>query len=90
MRDEDDDTDPFGNGIHGKDSEDPFEAVRDARARLQAASALRNLPATPSRNIVGLSDGWMAGTSTEDVKARQSELMARQEAIKAQFGTQTE
>ena len=32
----------------------------------------------------------MAGTSTEDVKARQSELMARQEAIKAQFGVQTE
>ena len=90
VRDEDEDTDPFGNGIHGKDHEDPFEAVRDARARLQATSALRNLPAEPSRNIVGWSDGWMAGTSTEDVKARQSELMARQEAIKAQFGTQTE
>jgi len=92
VRDEDDDAydpdvDPFGSGLRARDAEDPIQAVRDARIEVRANRALR---AAKERNRVGWSDGWMAGTSTADVRARQHELMAAQEAIKRQFGEQTE
>lgn len=94
VRDEDDDAsydpdvDPFGSGVRARDAEDPIQAIRDARIEVRANQALRE--AARNRNRVGWSDGWMAGTSTADVRARQRELMAAQEAIKRQFGEQTE
>ena len=86
-----DDVDPFGSGVRARDAEDPIQAVRDARIEVRANRALRAAAArTGDKNRVGWSDGWMAGTSTADVRARQHELMAAQEAIKRQFGSQTE
>ena len=98
VREEDDDddaydpdVDPFGSGVRARDAEDPIQAVRDARIEVRANRALRAAAArTGDKNRVGWSDGWMAGTSTADVRARQHELMAAQEAIKRQFGSQTE
>ena len=98
VRDEDDaydpDVDPFGSGVRARDAEDPIQAVRDARIELRAMQQLREAATRTGnenhKNRVGWSDGWMAGTSTADVRARQHELMAAQEAIKRQFGEQTE